>query len=77
MNKTQTHTNDTVRANHDKLKSNENVSNTMMGMLKEIKDELKQFSYHMRMDSLDLSEFFPLKNEEVKLVYTLYINEPL
>lgn len=31
-------------------------------MLQEIKDEIRQFSYHMRMDTNDVSDFFPLKD---------------
>lgn len=56
---------DTLRANFEKLKCNEYYMKMVMVMLKEIKSDMKQFTFHMRMDSTDLSEFFPLKNEQV------------
>ena len=53
---------DTVRSNHDKLKNNEKNSGDIMQMLREIKHEIAQFSYHIKMDSVDMSDFFPLKS---------------
>ena len=33
-------------------------------MLQDIKDGMLQFSYHMKMDTIDISSFFPVKDEE-------------
>ena len=54
---------DTVRSVHDKAQTNESNMLTVISMLKEIKSDMMQFNYHMRMDSADLSEFFPLADD--------------
>ena len=33
-------------------------------MLKEIKEDLKQYTFHQKMDTNDVSDFFPIKSEE-------------
>ena len=56
-------TNDIVRSNHSKLEVNEYNMKSVMVMLKEIKTDMRQFTFHMRMDTCDLGSFFPLKND--------------
>lgn len=55
-------TNDCVRFNREKLISNEYFTKLIMDMLKEIKGDMRQFTFHMRMDSVDVSEYFPLRD---------------
>ena len=57
-------TNDCVRFNREKLVNNEYSMKIVVDMLKDIKQDMKQFTYHVKMDSVDVSEFFPLKNED-------------
>lgn len=58
------HTSDTVRSNHNKLVTNETNVKVMMDMLREIKEEMKKFYFHIKMDSIDICEFFPLKSDD-------------
>ena len=55
---------ETGRSSHGKLTTNEVNMNLVIGMLKEIKDDMKQYLFHMRMDCVDVSVFFPLKDDE-------------
>lgn len=57
-------TNDIVKNHLDKLGLNDEHLKTIMSMLNEIKKDIQQFSFHMRMDSIDVSDFFPLKNDD-------------
>lgn len=57
-------TNDIVKSHLDKLGCNETYLKNIISMMMEIKDDMKQFSFHMRMDSIDISEFFPLKSDD-------------
>ena len=57
-------TNDIVRSNHDKLIYNECNMKTLMGMMREIKEDLLKFTFHMRMDYCDVGNFFPLKSDQ-------------
>lgn len=52
-----------VRANYERGKCNDVFQKKVLGLLNEIKDDMKKYSFHMQMDSTDLSEFFPLKNK--------------
>ena len=54
---------DTVRANFDKLSINEYNVTKIMDMLSDIKDDMRKFNFHMRMDTVDISDFFPLKSD--------------
>lgn len=54
----------TTKANHEKLKCNEYYVQRVLGTLKEIKEDMRQFTFHMRMDSVDISDYFPLHSEE-------------
>lgn len=56
---------DTVQSSHEMNKANEKSNKVIISMLMDLKNEMKQFSYHMQMDSTDVSEFFPLKNGDV------------
>lgn len=53
---------DTVRSNNEKLKSNDYYMKAIMTMLQEVKDGIRQYTFHMKMDTNDVSDFFPLKN---------------
>lgn len=55
---------DTVRSNHNKLTVNGQNTLNIMDMLRDIKEELKQFTFYIRMNSVDVSDFFPLKNDK-------------
>lgn len=55
-------TNDIVRLLQQKFDSNSVIMNAVVQMLKEIKVDMKQYTYHMRMDCVDVSEFFPLSD---------------
>lgn len=55
-------TNDCVRFNREKLVSNEYSMKMVVDMLREIKQDMSQFTYHVKMDSVDVSEFFPLRS---------------
>lgn len=57
-------TNNIAKANFDKLSSFEYNLKNMMQMLKEIKEDMRQYSFHMKMDCTDLSDFFPLKTDD-------------
>lgn len=52
------------RACLEKHNCSEYYMKTMLAMVREIKDDMKQFTFHMRMDSVDLSEFFPLNTDD-------------
>ena len=54
-------TNDCVRFNREKLVSNEYSMKIVVDMLMEIKQDMRQFTYHVKMDSIDVSEYFPLR----------------
>ena len=56
-------TNDIVKCHLDKLGCNDNQLKTIISMLKEIKEDMSKYNYHMKMDSTDISDFFPLKSE--------------
>lgn len=55
-------TNDLCRSNFESHKCNEFSNKTVIGMLSAIQKDMKQFSFHMRMDTVDVSEFFPLES---------------
>lgn len=55
---------DTVRSVHDKVRRNESDTKMVIDLLREIKSDMRQFTFHMRMDSVDLSEYFPLRNDK-------------
>lgn len=57
-------TNDIVRQNNEKLTCTEYCVKNIAGMLKEMKDDMKQYMFHIQMDRTDLSDFFPLENDE-------------
>lgn len=48
----------------DKLICNEYNMKTILSLLKEIKDDMKELTYHRKMDSVDLSVFFPVDSDE-------------
>ena len=58
------YTSDAIRSNHDRLRCHDFSMKTVLTMLKEIKTDIAQFSFHMKMDTVDLSNFFPLKTAE-------------
>ena len=60
---------DIVRSNHQKLDVNENAMKTVVTLLKHIKNDMRQYAFHMQMDSVDMSDYFPLKNAEVNINY--------
>ena len=62
-------TNDCVRFNREKLVSNEYSMKIVVDMLMDIKQDMKQFTFHVQMDSVDVSEFFPLQNGESLLKF--------
>lgn len=55
-------TNDCVRFNREKLVANEYSMKFVVDILQEIQQHLKESTYHQKMDTIDVSEFFPLKN---------------
>lgn len=57
-------TNDCVRFNREKLINNEFSMKLVIEMLRAIQHDMKSFTFHMRMDSVDVSEYFPLKDIE-------------
>lgn len=57
-------TNDVVRSNSDKLINNEYNMKTVISLLTDIKSDMKEFTYHMMMDTVDLSMYFPLKSDD-------------
>lgn len=57
-------TNDIVRSNHDKLVYNEHNMQTLLTMMRELKDDMLKFTFHMRMDYSDVGQFFPLKSNQ-------------
>lgn len=52
------------RSNHEKLKCNDYYMKAMMSMLQEIKEGMLKNNYHMKMDTNDVSDFFPIKDEQ-------------
>ena len=52
-----------ARSNHEKLKCNDYYMRKILSMLLEVKEDMQQYTYHMKMDTSDVSEFFPLKDE--------------
>ena len=55
---------DTTRSNHQKLANNEKFQETVIETLHEIKSDMKKYIFHVNMQSVDISDFFPLKSGE-------------
>lgn len=55
---------DLGRASFEKAKCNEYSMKTVISYLTELKNDMKEFSYYMKMDSTDMSDFFPLRTAE-------------
>ena len=53
-------TNDIARSSHEKIVSNEKNMKDVLDMLKEIKDDMRQYNFHMKMDTADVGKYFPL-----------------
>lgn len=54
---------ETVKSNNEKLKCNDYYMRAILSTLQDVKTDLKQFCFHTKMDTNDISDFFPLKNE--------------
>lgn len=52
------------RANFEKLQTNEYSMKHVVGMLMELKEDMRLYNYHMKMETVDISETFPLKDLE-------------
>lgn len=37
---------------------------SVLEIVKEIRNDVKQYTFHVRMDCTDISDFFPLENDE-------------
>ena len=57
-------TSDTAKACLEKLTCNEYYMKTVMAYLQDIKSEMKQFTYHCKMETVDIAKYFPLDNDE-------------
>ena len=57
-------TNDCVRFNREKLIKNESSVKAILEMLREMKTDMGQFFFLMKMDSVDISEYFPLSDSK-------------
>ena len=60
---------DTGKCCLEKLKCNEYYTQEVLGHIKDIKRDLLQFTFHMKMDTVDLSQFFPLQSHEPLLEF--------
>lgn len=57
-------THELARVSVNKQTTNETKLDTALSLLMEIKDELHNVSFHNRMDSVDVSLYFPLNSAE-------------
>lgn len=57
-------TNDIARSNHERLMSTEQSMKTIIDMLKEIKEDMRQYNFHLKMETADVGKFFPLSCDE-------------
>lgn len=53
-----------VRSNNEKMKCNDYYMRAILATVQEVKDGMRQFCFHTKMDTNDVSDFFPLKNKE-------------
>ena len=51
------------RSNHEKLKCNDYYMKTILSMLQDVKGDMRQYIFHMKMGVTDVSEFFPIKSD--------------
>lgn len=57
-------TNDIVRSNHERLLCNEQTNKIVIEMLKDIKEEMRQYNFHIKMETADVGKYFPLDCDE-------------
>ena len=55
---------DIVRSNNDKLVNNECDMKNLISMVKDVKEDMKKYTFHMRMDYCDVGQFFPLQSDQ-------------
>ena len=46
--------------------------NEILSVMKEIRDDIKRCSFHVKMDCTDISEFFPLENDATLIRYNIF-----
>ena len=56
--------NDMIKACLEKITSNQHDIKNVLSILADIKTDLKQLTYQRKMDSVDMSEWFPLNSAE-------------
>lgn len=64
MRRTQQYTYDLSRSNFESHKCHDYSNKFTTGILLDIQKDLRKFTFHMRMDTVDISDFFPVNDDE-------------